>query len=414
MNNDLPARVNGQRLWSSLMEMAAIGATDAGGCNRLALTDEDRRARDLFIHWCAAEHCAVRVDQMGNIFARREGTQAGLPPIISGSHLDTQRTGGRFDGVYGVLAAVEVIRTLNDLKIGTRHPVEAVVWSNEEGARFSPAMIGSGTWAGAYDLDFGHSRTDTDGVRFDEALRHIGYLGDHPCVASSVKAAFEVHIEQGPLLEAAGNTIGVLTGIQGVRWYEIVIDGKSSHAGTTPMDTRRDPVVALGAIIDQLFRLAAEHAPHARLTIGRLNAEPGAYNTVPARVTAGIDLRHPDQETLDLLHESVSAIVSHSASEHRVEGHVRAKLDHAPVAFDPECIGVVQRSVDRLGYRSMRMVSGAAHDSMHTARVAPTGMIFVPCKGGLSHHPDEMAKPEDLEAGCNVLLHTILEVSAES
>lgn len=401
-------RINGDRLWQTHLEIAKIGAIPGGGSNRLALTDEDRQARDLFVSWCREAGCSIRIDEMGNVFARRAGSDEQLPAVISGSHLDTQATGGIFDGVYGVLAALEVIRALNDAGVATRHPVEAVVWSNEEGVRFAPAMVGSGVWAGDYKLADAHSRTDADGVTFGQALARIGYLGNVACAPFPIRAAFEAHIEQGPILENAGSTIGVVAAVQGIRWFDIVVDGRSSHAGSTPMELRRDPVIALAAILDALYRLAAEHGPQARVTVGRLNAEPGAYNTVPQRVVASLDLRHPDQATLDQLSAKVADIVTACCTSHGLTGSLRGELEHDPVSFDPVCIEAVQEAADRLGYASMPMVSGAAHDMMYVAQHAPAGMIFVPCKGGISHHPEEMATPEDLEAGCNVLLHAIL------
>jgi len=395
-------------LWQTHLEIAKIGAIAGGGSNRLALTDDDRQARDLFVDWCREAGCTVRIDQMGNIFARRAGSDEHLPAVIAGSHLDTQPTGGIFDGVYGVLAALEVIRALNDAGVSTRHPIEAIVWSNEEGVRFSPAVIGSGVWAGAHDLADAHSRTDVDGVTFGQALADIGYLGDVACAPFPIRAAFEAHIEQGPILENAENTIGVVTAVQGIRWFDIILNGRSCHAGSTPMEVRRDPVMALATILDAVYRLAAEHAPNARVTVGRLNAEPGAYNTVPQRVVASLDLRHPDEATLEQLSAKVAEIVTACCASHDVDGQLRDELGHNPVAFDPISIEAVQAAADQLGYKSMRMVSGAAHDTMHVAQHAPAAMIFVPCEGGVSHHPDEMATAEDLEAGCNVLLHAML------
>ncbi len=400
--------IDGSRLWQSLMDMAEIGATPTGGSNRLALTDADRAARDLFVRWCRDAGCAVRVDTLGNIFARREGVTPGSPPVLMGSHLDTQATGGRFDGVYGVLAALEVIRTLNDNDIETAHPLEAVVWTNEEGARFSPAMMGSAVWAGVLSIEQAHERRDGAGHRVIDELRRIGYLGELACGGSEVRAAFEAHIEQGPVLERAGRQIGIVEGIQGVRWLEIVIEGTSCHAGTTPMDARRDPVRALAELLPDLFQLVNAHQPLARLTVGRMETSPGAYNTVPARATIGIDLRHPDAGVLNGLGRAIEDSVRRACGRHGLSASTQSVLDCAPVSFARDCVDAVQRSVDSLGYPAMRMMSGAAHDSMHTARVAPTAMIFVPCEGGVSHNATESARPEDLAAGCNVLLGAVL------
>ncbi|MDZ4753518.1 MAG: Zn-dependent hydrolase [Phycisphaerae bacterium] len=410
MTGGRPLKTNGGRLWRSLMEMAEIGATAAGGCNRLALTEADRAARDLFVRWCEDAACRIRNDAMGNIFARREGSRAGAAPVLMGSHLDTQATGGKFDGVYGVLAALEVIRTLNDADISTPFPVEAVAWTNEEGARFSPAMMGSAVWAGALTLESAHGRTDASGCRVDEELRRIGYLGDHSCVAGPVRAFFEAHIEQGPVLERAGRQIGVVTGIQGVRWLEIIVEGTSCHAGTTPMDARRDPVRAIAEVLPALFGMADRHQPEARLTFGRFATSPGAYNTVPNRAVFGIDLRHPDATVLEDLTRALETTVRDACERHELACSVRLELDCAPVSFSPDCVDAVQRAADACGYATLRMVSGAAHDAMHVSRVAPTAMIFVPCEGGVSHNEAERARPEDLEAGCNVLLGAILEL----
>jgi N-carbamoyl-L-amino-acid hydrolase len=402
-------RVNGARLWDSLMDMARIGATPAGGCNRQALTDLDRQGRDLFTGWCRDAGCSIRIDTMGNIFAQRAGQDAEAPPVFAGSHLDTQPAGGRFDGVYGVLAGLEAVRALNEARVETEHPVEVVCWTNEEGARFAPAMIGSGVWGGAFTLDYAHARTDKSGVTLGAELARIGYLGDTPCAAGPVKAAFEVHIEQGPILEQEKLQIGVLTGVQGMRWYDLVLEGEACHAGATPMEIRRDPVKALGLIVSALYELVATHAPWARLTFGTAQFAPGSRNTVPQRVTVSIDLRHPQQATLDTLEQSMRDIVAAHCAATDVRSDLRVEWNSPPVEFAPQCIGAVQRAVERLGYSNRRMVSGAGHDSVYVSRVAPTSMIFVPCERGLSHNEQENARPEDLEAGCNVLLHAMLD-----
>jgi len=409
VGNPLP-RVNGTRLWQSLMTMAQIGATPGGGSNRLALTDADRTGRDLFVKWCQEAGCKVRIDAIGNIFARRHGRLASSPPILMGSHLDTQATGGWFDGVYGVLAALEVIRSLNDADAQTDYPLEAVVWTNEEGARFPPAMMGSAVWAGVQSIEFAHSRTDKDGIRVDDELRRIGYLGEFSCKAYPARAAFEVHIEQGPVLELAGKQIGVVTGIQGVRWLEININGESCHAGTTPMDARRDPIRALAKLIPDFFEAVDQCKPLARLTIGRLTTSPGAFNTVPSTATLTVDVRHPDMTVLDHLVRTFEDRLEVNCKLHGVGFSIHTELKCSPVGFSVECIAAIDRAATRYGYAKMHMISGAAHDSMHLAGVVPTAMIFVPCEGGISHNAAERARPEDLEAGCNVLLGTALSL----
>lgn len=401
-------RINSSRLWESLMTMASIGATAKGGCNRQALTAKDKEGRDLFINWCQEAGCSVRVDQMGNIFARREG-QEDKPPVVTGSHLDTQPTGGKFDGVYGVLAGLEVIRTLNDQEIETSAPIEVIVWTNEEGARFSPAMIGSGVWAGEFALEDAHQIADKEGKTIGSELARIGYLGDADATSFPIHAAFEVHIEQGPILEEEGLQIGVVSGVQGMRWYDLILEGQSCHAGPTPMNSRRDPFRGLIKIVDKLYALAAEHAPWARVTFGDIRAEPGARNTVPEKLILSVDLRHPQQQILDQMDTSFREIVTSVTEEFGLSGNIREEWDSPAVTFDENCVDAVRAAVDTLGYPSMDMFSGAGHDSVYVSRVAPTSMIFIPCEGGLSHNEEENASQADLEAGGNVLLYAILE-----
>ncbi len=409
MNTDL--RIDGDRLWQSLMTMAEIGATPRGGCNRQALTDEDRAGRDLFVAWCREIDCQVTIDEMGNIFARREGTRNDLPPVLAGSHLDTQPTGGKFDGVYGVLAGLEVLRSLHDAGIVTERPLEVAVWTNEEGARFAPAMVGSGVWSGEMDRDEVYAITDRDGKRFDAELERIGYRGPAPAEARPLTAAFEVHIEQGPILEAEELQIGVLTGVQGARWYDLVIEGEPCHAGPTPMEVRKDPFMGALPILEACYQLAAGHAPWGRATFGDIKAEPGSRNTVPEKLIVNVDLRHPDPAVLDEMDSAFRARVAEVCAERGLQGRVE-ELWHMPVTrFAPECVNAVREATRSLGYSHMEMVSGAGHDSLYLAKVAPTGMIFVPCENGISHNEAENAKPEDLTAGCNVLLHAMLNMA---
>ncbi|SDZ93130.1 Zn-dependent hydrolase [Microbulbifer marinus] len=407
-------RVNGQRLWDSLMEMATIGATAKGGCNRQALTDLDRDGRDLFVRWCREAGCSIDIDAMGNIFVRRPGRNPDLPPVLTGSHLDTQPTGGRFDGVYGVLAGLEVIRSLNDAGIETEAPLEVAVWTNEEGARFSPAMIGSGVWSGEFDLDYAYGRTDKDGKTFGDELQRIGYRGETEARARPLAAAFEVHIEQGPILEQEQKQIGVLSGVQGMHWYDLTLTGQPCHAGPSPMEGRRDPFMALHRILEQLYRLAEDHGPWARVTFGDIRAEPGSRNTVPEQLVLAVDLRHPDQQVLNAMDHSFREIAAAAAVEVGVEASIRDEWRSPAVAFAPQCVAAVRESVTELGYSNKEMVSGAGHDSVYISRVAPTGMIFVPCEKGLSHNEAENAQPEDLEAGANVLLHAMLKIATQS
>jgi N-carbamoyl-L-amino-acid hydrolase len=402
-------RIDGKRLWQSLMEMALIGATPAGGCNRQALTDDDKRGRDLFVSWCREIGCEIRIDQMGNIFAHRAGSEPDSPPVITGSHLDTQPTGGKFDGVYGVLAGLEVLRTLAEQGIQTRAPLEIVVWTNEEGARFSPAMIGSGVWAGEFSLEYGHGRIDKEGHSLGEELQRIGYMGELPAQAKPIAAAFETHIEQGPILEKENQLIGVVTGVQGIRWYDVIFSGTPCHAGPTPMADRRDPVQALALLCESLYSEVKAYSEDARVTCGDLRAEPGSRNTVPEKVVLAVDLRHPQAEGLAHLHKTLIKLAAQVAQQTNVQVEISEEWHSPPVVFDSACIEAVDNAAKRLGYSHRKMVSGAGHDSVYVSRVAPVSMIFVPCAGGLSHNEAESAQPEHLEAGCNVLLQAMLE-----
>ncbi len=401
-------RIDGTRLWDSLMEMAKIGATEKGGVCRLALSDLDKESRDLFVSWCEDAGCTVTTDAMGNIFARRPGRNPELAPVMTGSHLDSQPTGGKYDGAYGVLAALEVVRALNDHDIETEAPVEIAVWTNEEGARFAPAMVGSGVFAGEFDLDFGHSRTDPDGRSIGEELDRIGYKGDETPGDHPVGAFFEVHIEQGPILEAKEKTIGIVQGVQGMRWYDVTLTGSEAHAGPTPMDQRRDPMAAASEILPGVYRIAFDLAPEGRATIGEFHVEPGSRNTIPGSVRFSVDLRHPDPDLLRSMDADLKALVSRIAEVRDIDGKVDDIWDSQPVEFDPDCIAAVTKSAELLGYEAMDVVSGAGHDAVYISRVAPTGMIFIPCKDGISHNEIEDATPEHIEAGCNVLLHAVL------
>ncbi|HVC01848.1 MAG TPA: Zn-dependent hydrolase [Steroidobacteraceae bacterium] len=404
-------RIDAARLWASLEEMARIGATGRGGCNRQALTDDDRIGRDHFVELTRSLGCRVTVDEIGNLFARREGTDPGAAPVLIGSHLDTQATGGRFDGVYGVLAGIEVLRTLGERGLVARRPVEVVSWTNEEGCRFAPAMLGSGVVAGAFGLDYAYARADRDGRSVGEELARIGYVGAQPARPRPFAAAFEAHIEQGPILEAAGTTIGVVTGIQGAYWLDVVLTGEACHAGPTPMETRRDPWRAALPIIDYAFSLADERAPWGRTTIGDVKIQPGSRNTVPERLVISIDLRHPEAAELAAMQAQLRDRVAYFAADARVEARIDTVWHMPPAQFDPALIDLIDRTAGELGYSRQRIVSGAGHDSLYTARFAPTAMIFVPCRDGLSHNEAEDARLEDLEAGANVLLHAVWAVA---
>jgi N-carbamoyl-L-amino-acid hydrolase len=391
------------------MEMAKIGPGAAGGSRRLALTDEDLAGRNLFIGWAQEAGCEISFDQMGNIFARREGRDRSLPAVMTGSHLDTQPTGGRFDGVYGVLAGLEVLRAMNDMEIVTEAAVEVVVWTNEEGSRFPPPMIGSGVFAGVFDLENGLNRHDPDGKTIGEELKRIGHAGDLPCGGRPVRAYFEAHIEQGPILEAEGKTIGVVTAAQGQRWYEVTVIGQEAHAGPTPMSRRRDALVGAARMVEIVNRIGHENAPFACATVGVLEVSPNSRNTIPGRVFFSVDFRHPEEATLTKMDADLRSACLAIARQLNLSVEVKEFWHSPPTPFDPACVEAVRKATLASGYSHREIISGAGHDAVYIARVAPAAMIFVPCEDGISHNEVENAKPEDLEAGCNVLLQAILE-----
>lgn len=400
--------INGERLWQSLMEMAKIGATEKGGVCRLALTDLDRIGRDLFVTWAKEAGCTVTVDRMGNIFARRPGRRADLPAVGTGSHLDSQPTGGKFDGVYGVLAGLEVIRTLNDLHYETNAPVEVVVWTNEEGSRFAPAMVASGVFAGVFTEEYGLSRADLDGRTMGEELSRIGYAGSVPTGGRSFGAFFEAHIEQGPILEAEKKTIGIVRGAQGQRWYEVTLTGQEAHAGPTPMKRRHDALLGAARMVQEVNRIGLAHQPFACATVGLMQVSPNSRNTIPGKVFFTIDFRHPEDATLSAMDAEMRAAAKKIADEIGLEMVLEQIWYSPPVAFDSACVGAVEAGAKALGLPAMPIISGAGHDSCYISRVAPTGMIFVPCADGISHNEIESATPEDVAAGCDVLLQAII------
>ncbi len=398
------------RLWVSLMEMAKVGATAKGGSRRLALTDLDRDGRDLFVRWCREAGCAIRIDRMGNFFARRPGRRNDLPPVMTGSHLDTQPTGGKFDGVYGVLAGLEVIRALNDHDYQTDAPVEVAVWTNEEGSRFAPSMIGSGVFAGVHKLEQGLACRDLDGRTIGDELERIGYAGAEPCGGTPLRAYFEAHIEQGPVLEAQGKTVGVVTGAQGQYWYDITVTGMESHAGTTPMNHRRDAMVGAARMVSAIDRIAHD-TPDAVTTVGMARVSPGSRNVIAGQACFTVDSRHPDAQTLETVDAAIHAACAAIADENRLELRIDVIEYSPPVVFDPAQVDAVRQAAAGAGYSHMDIVSGGGHDACHINLVAPTAMIFVPCAGGISHNESESATAEDLAAGCDVLLSTILSAA---
>ncbi len=407
-------QVNGERLWASLIELARIGATAKGGVCRLAASDLDAEARRLFIRWCEEAGCTVTVDGIGNIFARRPGRDPSLSPVMTGSHLDTQPTGGKFDGAYGVMAGLEIVRTLNDLGYETEAPIEIVAWTNEEGSRFSPAMVGSGVFAGVFKLDEALATRDNNipELTLGAELARIGFAGSAPSGEHKVTAYFEAHIEQGPILEAAKKPIGVVTGAQGQRWYEITVTGQEAHAGTTPMPRRKDALLGAARMIDAVNRIGEAHAPAARATCGFVQVSPNSRNTIPGRVFFTVDFRHPDDAVLSRMDQELrQACVDAAAGSGGLAAEVKEFWHFPPTPFDPALVAAVRDAASAQGYLHQDIISGAGHDAVYMARVAPSAMVFVPCKDGISHNEIEDAAPTDLAAGCNVLLNVLLETT---
>ena len=404
--NDL--RINGNRLWDALMELAQIGATPKGGVKRLALTDLDRQGRDLVVRWATDAGLAITVDQIGNVFMRREGTNPALPPVVTGSHIDTQPTGGKFDGNYGVLAGLEVIRTLNDFNIQTEAPIEVAFWTNEEGSRFVPVMMGSGVFCGAFSLETAYAARDVDGLTVQGELERIGYLGsqvpgDHP-----IGAYFETHIEQGPVLEDADIVIGVVPAVMGLSWYDCVVTGMEAHAGPTPMGLRKDALQVATLIMQEVVAIANRYPPYGRGTVGMVQVFPNSRNVIPGRVTFSIDLRNVNDALLNTMHEEMLAFIDQTSQSSGLSIAIDRVSYYPPCPFHPDCVDAVRAATAELGYSTMDVVSGAGHDAIYAARLAPAGMIFVPCKDGISHNEIEDARPDHLEAGCNVLLLAML------
>jgi len=400
-------RINADRLWSSLMELAKIGATPKGGVKRLTLTQEDRGARDLFARWARGTGLDVEVDAIGNVFARRAGADPALAPVAMGSHLDSQPSGGKFDGAYGVMAGLEVMRTLNDAGIATRAPLEAVSWTNEEGSRFTPVMMGSGVFANIFTLEHALAQRDIEGVTVGEALQEIGYAG--AAKPHRLGAYFEAHIEQGPVLENERKTIGVVQGALGQRWYDVAVIGQDAHAGPTPMALRRDALIGASRLVLEVNRIARSFPDYARGTVGFLQVKPNSRNVIPGEVRTTVDFRNAKASTLDAMCVELERAAKSIEAECRVTIELRENVYFKPCEFDPALVAGVRQAAAALGCGHLDIVSGAGHDAVYIARVAPTAMVFVPCEGGISHNEVESATPADLAAGCNVLLHAALK-----
>jgi N-carbamoyl-L-amino-acid hydrolase len=403
--------LNGDRLWDSLMEMAKIGPGIAGGNNRQTLTDDDATGRALFAGWCEAEGLTMGVDQMGTMFARREGTDPNALPVYVGSHLDTQPTGGKYDGVLGVLGGLEIIRTLNEREIKTRHPIVVTNWTNEEGTRFAPPMVASGVFAGVHTLDWAYAREDAEGKHLGDELDRIGWKGPEEVGVRKMKAFFELHIEQGPILEAEGVDIGVVTHGQGLRWIECTVTGRESHTGSTPMPMRKNAGRGLAQITELVHDIAMSHQPNAVGAIGHIDVHPNSRNIIPGKVVFTVDMRSHVQEVLDAMVARFNAEAPALCEALGVgfESQIVGQFD--PPTFDEGCVAAVRGAAERLGYSHMNLVSGAGHDACWINRVAPTSMVMCPCVDGLSHNEAEDISPEWAEKGANVLFHAVVETA---
>ena len=391
------------------MELAQIGATPKGGVCRLTLTDLDKQGRDLVTRWAREAGMSVTIDKIGNVFMRRPGRNNSLPPIMTGSHIDTQPTGGKFDGNYGVLAGLEVVRTLNDHGIETEAPIEVAFWTNEEGSRFVPVMMGSGVFAKAFTLEHAYAATDVDGKTVKDELARIGYIGDEEPGEHPIGAYFEAHIEQGPVLEDADVTIGVVQGVLGIRWFDCTVTGMEAHAGPTPMALRKDAMQVAARLMQEVVAAAHRHPPHGRGTVGMVHVFPNSRNVIPGRVKFSIDLRNSTDALVDQMVDEVKAFAARLQAETGLGIQIDLVSSYPAQAFHPDCTEAVARAAQALGYSHMPAVSGAGHDAVYTARLAPSGMIFIPCKDGISHNEIEDAQPGHVAAGCNVLLHAMLE-----
>ena len=404
-------KINGDRLWKSIMEIAKIGPGIAGGNNRQTLTDEDAEARELFQKWCTDANLSLGTDKMGTMFARREGTNPDALPVYVGSHLDTQPTGGKYDGVLGVLGGLELIRSLDDMGIKTKHPIVIVNFTNEEGTRFAPPMMASGVFAGVHTLDWAYAKEDSDGKKFGDELKRIGWIGDEEVGNRKMKAFFELHIEQGPILEAEGKDIGVVSRGQGLNWLQVTLTGRESHTGSTPMPMRKNAGLGMAKITNLVHEIAMSHQPDAVGAVGQCNVYPNSRNIIPGKVVFTIDFRSPSFDTQDdmekRLYEGAKSICKDLDLELEIE-----KVGHFdPVTFDKECVSKIRGAAERLGYSHRDIISGAGHDACWINKVAPTAMVMCPCVDGLSHNEAEEISQDWAVAGSNVLFHAVLETA---
>ena len=408
--------VNRDRLWQSVLDLAKIGGTDKGGVTRLTLSKEAGIARNLVVSWCREAGCSIAIDQIGNIFARRAGKNPDLPVVASGSHIDTQPKGGKFDGNYGVLAALEVFRTLNENKIETEASLELCIWTNEEGSRFAPNMMGSSVYTGDLNLTDVLNKKDADGIRVGDALKEIGYDGQAPTSlkegAHRLGAYFEAHIEQGPLLDKLGIDIGVVTGALGQYWYDVDIVGFANHAGTTPMNMRQDPMLAAAELIQGIITIGKSHGDDGRATVGSMRVLPNARNVIPAEVRFTADLRHSNDQVLRLIDQELRTLASQMAAKYNVIVNIGQILDLNPQQFNKTLVNIVRNAANDLGYSNIDMLSGAGHDAVQLSQTLPVAMIFIPSKDGISHNEAEYSSPEQVEMGANVLLQAMLAKSS--
>ena len=404
-------RINGDRLWDSLIEMAEIGPGVAGGNNRQTLTDEDGVGRALFQKWCEAEGCEMGLDSMGNMFATRAGEDPDALPVYVGSHLDTQPTGGKYDGVLGVLSGLELVRTMNELGVKTKHPIVVTNWTNEEGTRYAPAMLSSGVFAGVLEEDWAKDRVDAEGKRFGDELKRIGWEGDEPVGTRKMHAMFELHIEQGPILEAEGKDIGVVTHGQGLSWTQVTIIGKDAHTGSTPMPLRKNAGLGMARVLEKVDEIALSHAPHAVGAAGHIEVFPNSRNVIPGRVVFTVDLRSPNLAVIEDMEARLAVEVEKICLGMGLTYELEKVGGFDPVTFDETCVAAVRNAAERLGYSHLNIISGAGHDACWINKVAPTAMIMCPCVDGLSHNEAEDISKEWATAGADVLMHAVLETA---
>jgi len=409
LNSNL--RINGDRLWESLMEMAKIGPGIAGGNNRQTLTDEDAEGRTLFQKWCEVAGCTMGLDQMGNMFATRPGLDPEALPVYVGSHLDTQPTGGKYDGILGVLGGLEIIKTLNDLNIKTKHPIVVTNWTNEEGTRYAPPMLASGVFGGVHTQEWAYDRVDADGKRFGDELVRIGWRGDEKVGERKMHAFFELHIEQGPILEAENKDIGVVTHGQGLSWTEITIIGKDSHTGSTPMHMRKNAGLAMARILENVDEIALSHAPHAVGAAGHIDVYPNSRNVIPGKVVFTVDLRSPELAVIDDMEQRLMSGAKKICDDMGLEVSFEKVGGFDPVTFDEKCVSSIRNAAERMGYSHMNIISGAGHDACWINGVAPSAMVMCPCVDGLSHNEAEDISKEWAVAGADVLMHAVIETA---